>query len=107
MPEVIALYLIAAALAVIAVRMGKLRGERGPQGIPGPSGPAGESPAHMILPPQVNGTPGISQVLKMHNGDWLHHGWVRDNSAAWQKAYDTPGLALRPSSGEIEPGVQK
>ena len=37
---------------------------------------------------------------------WLHNSWVLRGSPAFQRAYDTPGLAIRLPNGQIEEGVQ-
>lgn len=47
----------------------------------------------------------LCEVLKRHPSGWKHEGWVREQSAAWQRMYDTPGFALRKGE-DIEEGQQ-
>jgi hypothetical protein len=94
------------ALALLAIvyllASGKLTGPQGPRGERGERGPAGPGG------PQVTAAPAPSnkaEVLRKGPKGWEHHAWVRVDSAAWRKAYETPGLALR-SAGAIDEGVQ-
>lgn len=48
----------------------------------------------------------LSEVLQLHGGEWKHHCWVRDGSRDYQKAFDTPKVALRNASGVLELGRQ-
>ena len=50
--------------------------------------------------------PNIHEVLSKHEGHWIHHGWVRHDTPAYKRAFNTPGFALRPSMGEVVEGVQ-
>lgn len=49
----------------------------------------------------------IYERLERVDGEWKLDGTrVRGKSAAWQRAYDTPGVALRHCGGEVIEGQQ-
>jgi len=83
------------------------KGDRGDKGDTGPRGIAGERGGQADLPAaSAKPDPDIHEVLTHREGHWVHHGWVRAGTPAWQDAYDTPGLSLKPPSSEIVEGVQ-
>ena len=84
----ILLGLVAAIL--LALRRRESRVERSSQHLA-----ATESPAS-----------GVAEVLQLTTDGWAHHGWVREGTAEYRNAYNTPGLALRQSSGAMELGEQ-
>lgn len=52
--------------------------------------------------------PDLHEVMRREGSGWIHHGWVRKATPAWQRAYDTPGLALRnPEDNALVEGVQE
>lgn len=59
-------------------------------------------------PIETPDTPAIWQVLHRNlDGGWHHEGWVREGSIAWQRAHDTPGMALRrETKAEVVEGIQ-
>jgi hypothetical protein len=87
---ILALQTVAMIVVAVLVVMGKLRGPVGP---PGPQGPQGVQGERGIPAPGSQ----IWETLHRSNlsGEWDHHGWVREGTIAWQKAHDTPGVALR------------
>jgi hypothetical protein len=63
--------------------------------------------SHIVSQPPVAipPDPNIHEVLHRHDKDWAHGGWVRAHTPAWQRAWDTPGEALKIGE-EIVEGVQ-
>jgi hypothetical protein len=88
-----------------ALNSGRLQGPKGERGERGERGPAGESAAGP-QPAAPSRARHIAERLKLVHGEWVHDGWVREGSPAWQKAYDTPGYAVRSADRELNEGKQ-
>jgi hypothetical protein len=107
----ILLVILAAFLgkAVSLLSDGSLRGPQGERGERGERGPQGErAPGPAVFAHESAAAPSrhLARVLKRNeSGEYVHHGWVRIGSAAWQEAYDAPGMALE-VNGAIEYGKQ-
>jgi hypothetical protein len=92
---------------ITALESGALRGPQGHQGERGERGEDAVLPPHLLLAaPPPAAARGMARVLRLKNGEWVTGEWVRENSIAWQTAYDTPGMALQPESGDTIHGVQ-
>lgn len=110
------LYLIALILRRIAdaLESGALTGR---PGLPGPAGPQGEAgprgkdaqlPPHLMLQAApATSSHGMARVMRQEGSEWVAGQWVRENTPAWQRAWDTPGIALMPAAGEMQLGKQE
>ncbi len=88
-------------------------GLRGIPGIPGPQGKDGHPGKDALLPPHLmlqtapaSTSSAMARVMRQEGGTWVACEWVRENTPAWQKAWDTPGVALLPQAGELQLGNQ-
>lgn len=84
-----------------------LAGAQGPRGEPGPPGRNAQLPPHLMLqeaPPSTSH--GMARVMRQEGSAWVAGEWVRENTPAWQTAWDTPGIALLPQAGEMQLGTQ-
>lgn len=74
--------------------------------------PPTSAPSPSLLNPEPletqrqKATEQISEVLHYHHGEWKHHGWVRNGTRDYQRAMDTPKVALRTAEGALKLGRQ-
>lgn len=82
-------------------------GDQGPRGDTGPPGKDAILPPHLMLQsPPPSTSHGMARVMRLEGSNWVAGEWVRENTPAWQKAWDTPGVALMPQGGEMQLGNQ-
>jgi hypothetical protein len=80
-------------------------GHAGKDGAPGKDGAAGKDAVPVAVEHPL-AHEALARVMRYHGGKWLESEFVRQGTPAWQKAWDTPGVALMPAKGEMQLGNQ-